>query len=326
MLKHLAELAVHHSGAIGLVRRLNENFVRILMYHRFPKQQEASFDQQCAFLKRSYHVVSLGEAVERLKQNEAVSNMAVITIDDGYEDVHAVAFPILRKHGLPATLFVTTGFIERTCWMPGDRVRYHFAHTSDETVTVTDDAGRVHAFATKGAHASDELRALLKRVPEHAKRRMLSEMDGDLPVPELASLPAQYRPCTWDQLRELADGGISIGAHTLTHPILARVEQPAEVEREIVQSKTEIEREIERPVELFAYPNGLPEDINPVSVDCVRAHFKAAVTAVSGLNGPGSDLHALLRLPCDPDLPLPQMARMLAGPVHRSRAQQVAAF
>ena len=323
--KHLAGLAVHHLGALELVRRANENHVRILMYHRFPQHYATSFDRQCAFLAANYNVVPLGEAAERLERNEPVSNMAVITIDDGYADTYEVAFPILRKYRLPATLFVTTGFIQRTCWMPGDRVRYHFAHTSNEAVTVTEDADRVHTFRPKDPHAADEMRALLKRVPERTKRRMLSEMDGDLPVPDIASLPAQYRPCTWDQLRELADGGLSIGAHTVTHPILSRLEAAREAEQEILQSKTEIEAKLQRPVKLFAYPNGMPEDISQASIDCVRAHFKAAVTAVSGLNAPGRDPHTLLRLPCDPDLSVPQIARLLAGPVRRTRAQPFAA-
>ncbi|MGI4827292.1 MAG: polysaccharide deacetylase family protein [Janthinobacterium lividum] len=326
MFKQLAGLAVHHSGAIELVRRLNENQVRILMYHRFPRQHGASFEKQCSFVAANYHVVSLSEAVQRLKRNEPLTNMIVLTMDDGYADVHEVAFPILQKYRLPATLFITTGFIKRTCWMPGDRVRYHFAQTAAETVTVTDEANRVHAFRTKGTHASDEFRALLKRVPERTKRRMLSELDGDLPVLDAASMSTQYRPCTWAQLRELADGGIAMGAHTVTHPILSRVEAATEAEQEIIQSKTEIEQELQRPVESFAYPNGMREDISQISVNCVRAHFKSAVTAVAGLNAPGSDLHGLLRLPCEPDLSVPQMARLLAGPVRRNSAQQPTAY
>ena len=326
MFKQLAELAVHHSGAVELVQRLNQNYVRILMYHRFPQKHAANFDRQCAFLAERYTVVSLEEAARRLERNDPVTNLAVITIDDGYADVHSVALPILQKHRLPATLFVTTGFIQRTCWMSGDRVRYHFANTSAETVTIREDMDRVHTFSTKEAHASDDLRALLKRVPERTKRRMLSELDGDIPVPEMASLPTQYRPCTWQQLRELTDGGICIGAHTVTHPILSRMEAATEVEQEMVQSKIELEQQLQLPVELFAYPNGMPEDISRVSVDIARSFFKAAVTAVTGMNAPGSDLHALSRLPCEPDVSLPQMARLLAGPVRRTQTQPLTPY
>lgn len=308
-----------------LVRQLNQNRVRILMYHRFPRRYGPSFDQQCAFLASKYNVVPLEEAAQRLEANEPLTNMAVITVDDGYADMHEVAFPILQKHKLPATLFITTGFIQRTHWMPGDRVRYFFAHTPAETVNVTDDNGHMHTFRTKGSHATDGLRELLKRVPERTKQRMLSELDRDMPVPNPGAIPNEYKPCTWDQLRELAAGGVSIGAHTVTHPILSRLESASDAEGEIVQSKTEIEARLDRPVQSFAYPNGTHEDINQVSVDCARSQFKAAVTAISGLNGPGSDLHRLLRLPCDPDLPVADLARMMAGPIRRSGAPHLAA-
>ncbi len=317
MLKHLARSALQRSGAFELVRRLNENNVRILMYHRFPERHSASFDRQCAFLAAKYTVLPLHEAARRLEHGEPVTNVAVMTIDDGYADVHEVAFPILRKHRLPATLFVTTGFVRRACWMPGDRVKHYFATTSSPTVKVTDDANHVYAFSTSEGRASEELRTLLKRVPERTKRRILSDLDGDLPVPEEVALTPQYKPCTWDQLRELAANGFSIGAHTVTHPILARIEEPADTEQEILQSKAEIEQELQRPVDVFAYPNGLREDIDQVSVDCVRANFKAAVTAIPGMNPPGSDLHELLRLSCDPDFSVSQMARLMAGPVRR---------
>lgn len=325
MLKHLTRLAVHRSGALELVRRLNESSVRILMYHRFPREHRTSFDRQCAFLRANYDVIPLEEAVRRLEGDKPATHTAVITVDDGYADMHEVAFPILRKYGLPATLFLTTGFVNRTCWMPGDRVRQFFATTAKETATVTDDAGIVHTFRTKGTDGPDALRALLKRVPERTKRRILSELDGDLPVPDAASIPEQYRPCTWGQIRELAEGGVSMGAHTVTHPILSRIEDARELEQEIVQSKAEIEEKLQRPVDFFAYPNGMRDDVNKVSVDCVRGHFKAAVKAITGMNAPGSDLHTLLRLPCEPEQSVSQVARLLAGPVRRSRTKQLAA-
>ena len=325
MLKDLTRLAVHRSGALQLVRRLNESSVRILMYHRFPREHRASFDRQCAFLRANYDVLPMEEAVRRLEGDAPATNTAVITVDDGYADMHEVAFPILQRYGLPATLFLTTGLVNRSCWMPGDRVRHFFATTAAETVTVTDDAGRRHTFCTKGGDGGDELRAFLKRVPERTKRRMLSELDGDLPVPDASCMPEQYRPCTWEQIRELADGGVTIGAHTVTHPILSRIEEAKDVEQEIVQSKAEIEERLQRPVDFFAYPNGMRDDINQLSVDCVRAHFKAAVKAISGLNAPGCDLHRLLRLPCEPEQSVSQVARLLAGPVRRSRATQLAA-
>lgn len=318
MLKDLVKSAAHQLGAVDLIQRLNRDRVRILMFHRFPGKDAANFERQCAYLAKHYTVVPLAEAARRLQANEPVANLAVLTVDDGYADMYEVAFPVLRKHGMPATLFATTGFIDRTMWMPGDRVRHLFAHTTRDEVQVTEDGGHVHTFRTAGEGASDGLRSLLKRVPNATRSRMLAELEAGETGNEPASIPEEYRPCTWAQLRELSDGGVAIGAHTVTHPILSRVETREETEAEIVQSKQTLERELQKKVDLFAYPNGTADDLNDVSLRCVRAQFAVAVTAIYGLNAPGADPHQLLRLPCDPDLPVPQLARMMAGPLRRT--------
>ena len=182
--------------------------------------------------------------------------------------------------------------------MPGDRVRYHFAHTRNPSVRVTDDQGEVHLFRTSENGAAQGLKALLKRVPGSTRSKILSELEGGDAPAEAISSRAEYRPCTWDQVREMADAGISIGAHTVTHPILSRIETEEETYREIVESKVCLERQIQKDVDLFAYPNGMPEDIDRVSVGYVREHFKGAVTASLGLNNPGADVFQLRRLGC----------------------------
>lgn len=289
------------------------------MYHRFPERNGRNFDRQCEFLATHYRVVPLAEAARRLKDCEPISNLAVITVDDGYADMREVAFPILEKHGLPATLFVTTGFIDRTCWMAGDRVRDYFAHTGEDEVRVTDDRGEVYVFSRRSDRSPGDLRALLKRVPNRTRSRILSELSGGGPEREGAPVPEEFRPCTWDQVREMAGGGIGIGAHTVTHPILSRLETEEETEREILDSKACLERELGRSVDSFAYPNGMPEDISAVSVECVRTHFGCAVTASFGQNAPGADVYRMPRLPCGPEMPVPQMERMMAGPLLRGR-------
>lgn len=318
MLKRFARLAAHRSGAFRLVQRLNDSQVRILMYHRFPQADAANFDRQCAFLANNYDVIPLAEAIERMEQGRSLRNLAVITIDDGYADMHDIAFPILQRYRLPATLFVTSGFIDRRCWMPGDHVRFFFANAGQDELTVTDEHGVQHQFRGDDGRAGDRLRALLKRVSNRTREAVLSELTAKEAEKGVRYIPREYEPCTWEQLREMAHNGVSLGAHTVTHPILSRVEERAATEQEIVESKASIEQHTGMPVETFAYPNGLPEDISGVSVECVRRNFRGAVTAIFGMNVPATDPHQLLRLPCDPDLPVASLARMLAGPLRRS--------
>ncbi len=320
MLKRIARLAAHRSGTFRLVQRLNENGVRILMYHRFPREHAGNFAEQCTFLADNYDVVPLTEAIRRLEQGRPAKNLAVISIDDGYADVFENAYPTLKQHGLPATLFVTTGFVERTCWMPGDHVRFFCKHPQQEALTFTDETGAHHQFRSEERQAGDRLRTLLKRVSNRTRTEVLSALTAQEQAQGVFTIPKEYEPCSWDQLREMARNGVSLGAHTVTHPILSRVETEGETEHEIVDSKTVLEREIGAEVETFAYPNGGLDDINRRSVDCVRRNFRGAVTAMFGMNTAPADLHQLLRLPCDPDLSVPSLARMMAGPVRRRPA------
>lgn len=114
------------SGAsLSLIRRLRPRTLtgrlQILCYHRVGRPNESDamtmplplFEEQMRLLNRQYQPISLGRAVEMLRQGQALPNRAVsVTFDDGYEDTLTRAFPILQRWRIPATVFVTTGFID----------------------------------------------------------------------------------------------------------------------------------------------------------------------------------------------------------------------
>jgi len=105
--------------ATGLHRRLLRDRAVVLLFHRVGEACPGDeigmpverFTRFCDFLARHFEVVSLAALVERLRTGGDLSGMAVITFDDGYLDNHEVAAPILRKVGLPASFFVSTGYI-----------------------------------------------------------------------------------------------------------------------------------------------------------------------------------------------------------------------
>ncbi len=278
----------------------------ILVFHRvlpqpdplFPGETHAaSFDAMLGWLRQCCQVLPLDEAVRRLGQGNLPARAAAITFDDGYADNHDVAMPILQRHGLSATFFVATGFLDggqmwndtvgeavRHCRLPVlDLEGLALPGTGPERLDLADPAQRARAIGLmidRIKYSDPEQRvALSAAVAERAKvaRR------GDLMMSS-------------QQVRGLHRGGMRVGAHTHSHPILAKL-AAAQVSAEIDQSKRVLERLLGERVGLFAYPNGVPgTDFLPESVACVRgAGFDAAVSTAHGAAGPGSDLHQLPR-------------------------------
>src|SRR5262249_5952780 len=69
------------------------------------------FEERMRWVKTHFNVLSLGDAVAKLKSDSLPERSLSITFDDGYADNHDVALPILRKLDVPATFFVATGYI-----------------------------------------------------------------------------------------------------------------------------------------------------------------------------------------------------------------------
>lgn len=283
----------------------------ILIFHRvlersdplFPDEVDAQrFDQICGWLRDWFDVLPLDLAVQQLSEGTLPARALAITFDDGYEDNFSVALPILRRHKLTATFFVATGFLDGGC-MWNDRI-VEAVRGSTRGVLDLGQIGR----AEFGVYPIDDnagqrraIAAILLRAKylEPAKRLQFSD--------QLAELAQVQSPSglmmTSQQVRELHRSGMQIGAHTVWHPILARLSH-ADAEREIGESKRQLESITGAPVTLFAYPNGSRgDDYDDATVALVReAGFEAAVSTDWGAAGDGSKRFELPRFtPWDRD-------------------------
>jgi len=285
----------------------------ILIFHRvlpapdpiFPGEVDArQFDQIVGWVKDWCHVLPLDEACARLKAGTLPPRAAAITFDDGYADNHDQALPILRRHGLCATFFVATGFLDGgRMW--NDTVIEALRHCPRAEV---DLAGVVPAGArpdgtplaplvlplrTPGERA-DAIQAVLGAIKYLQPAHRLSVAD-DL-AHHCGVKPANDLMMTSDQVRALRRQGMQIGAHTCSHPILAKL-PAAQARDEIAASKTALESLLGERVDMFAYPNGRPgQDYSDESVAIVRElGFAVAVSTAPGAARAGSDLFQLPR-------------------------------
>lgn len=276
----------------------------VLIFHRvaprpdplFPAEVHAEqFDEICQWVRHWAHVLPLDEAVRRLREGTLPARALSISFDDGYADNHDVALPILLKHGLPATFFVSTGYLSGTCmWndivIEAIRACTHTELRLDECLGA--DFGRL---PNSGVADKREAIALvlkgLKYLPADVRAAQVHALARGLGAEVATGLMM-----TPDQVRAMRKAGMQIGAHTVTHPILARASE-AEVAHEIEESKRRLEALLDERVGLFAYPNGKPgEDYNEQSVAAVRrAGFDAAFSTRWAAASGATDLFELPR-------------------------------
>src|SRR5262247_1421876 len=130
------------TGAFAPFRWAHRHQALILTYHRFSEREGGApisaraFDEQVKYLAAHYTLVPLSRLAGCLGKREAPQRLAAITIDDGYRDAYEIAFPILRKHRAPATVFVVTEFVEGTAWLWTDKPRYLMALAAPQVFEV----------------------------------------------------------------------------------------------------------------------------------------------------------------------------------------------
>jgi len=276
-----------------------------LIFHRvtpepdvlFPGEVDAaSFDRICGWLARWFHVLPLDTAVQQLRAGTLPARAACVTFDDGYADNHDQALPILQKHGLTATFFIATGYLGGGRMFNDsvvETVRHAAGSTLDLRALGVDGLGTLYI----GNH--DARRAAIGAILQAIKYRPVAAREGLTQklqsLAGVATLPddLMMQP---EQVRALHRAGMQVGAHTVSHPILARLDDDA-ARSELTASRSRLQDLLGAPVSLFAYPNGKPhEDYSAATVRLARqAGFDAAVSTAWGAADRDTDCFQLPR-------------------------------
>ncbi|MBS7698840.1 polysaccharide deacetylase family protein [Chelatococcus sp. YT9] len=241
-------------------------------------------DQALHTLARSHDFVALGDIPQRLREPDGRPFVAV-TFDDGYRDNAEFALPVLQRHGVPWTLFVTPGFADRSAqlwWLELEEAIRRLDHLEVEVGGSEPLSLSLPArSATEKATAFDQLYWQLRAGTEERLRAVVAELAQRTGVDGIEMVE---RLCLdWDGLRALSGkAGVSIGAHTMTHPMLAKHSRET-ARAEMYQSRETIERELGIDVRHFAYPVGDRGSAGPREFDmAAEAGFEVAVTTRPG--------------------------------------------
>ena len=272
------------------------------------------FSEICRWVDSMFTVLPLDAAVQRLRNGTLPERALAITFDDGYADNRHVAMPILRSRGLPATVFVATGFLDGGC-MWNDIVIEAFRRSNCLVADLRDLVPQVQAAPLQLSTVSQR-RAGLEAVIAAVKyleadhrlqvvRRIAERLEVSVPTNLMM---------TSDEVLELRRAGLQIGAHTVSHPILAKL-PPEGMRREMKDSKDFLERLLGERVGLFAYPNGKPvEDYDDRAVTLARElGFDAAVTTDHGAASTRTDPYQVPRFTPWDRTPLRFGLRMLGN-------------
>lgn len=284
-----------------------QSTVTILAYHRIAEQGSRdlsptlidayppAFEAQMRYLASHYNVISSWDVARALREGYTLPERAlVITFDDGYSCFRDTAHPILKRLGLPVTLFVATDFTTnptRLFWW--DEVYRALHNTRLQEIEIAgigrfplhNDEQRMLAY--------DDIVASVEHRPEKEAFILVDQLveKSGVEPNRIAHLLG------WDDIKALSDDGVAIGAHTRHHPILAQT-TPERTRDEIEGSWADLSARITNPLPIFCYPNGQPYAVNRAAkAEVKRIGLAGAVTMVAGLNTIGkTDPYLLYRV------------------------------
>jgi peptidoglycan/xylan/chitin deacetylase (PgdA/CDA1 family) len=319
--KKFLYFAIFYSGLLHIIiivyRNVNHKYpALILFYHRFDKSayperllpylDVKEFDRQLSLLKRMYRIIGMDEASETLSTGRSFSRPSIaITIDDGYLDNYSLAYPILRKHHLPALIYLTAGIIGTKSGLWIDDVEFALMHTQKQAILFPELLGTEECHLETRRHKQAVLEKLffsMLKKGEEERRNLIRKLFHILNV-DIESLQKRRRiMLNWNEVKKMSENGIHFGSHTLTHPFLPAM--PTDVaEFEISDSKEIIEKSIGKKVRHFAIPNGQHDDFTPeLKAYCKRIGFETVVTTEPGMVNESADMFSLKRVLPDPPL------------------------
>lgn len=273
----------------------------MLMYHKIGEQKNdfipalntSYFEKQINFLRRQYKITSL----EDILTNNDKKEKAIITFDDGYKCIYKYAYPILKKYNIPATVFLTVESIENNIPIWSDLLSFYVDVTQIKKFDFNVmDKKILFDLTTKGKKliSLKQIKEIFKRIPNDERLNLIKDLKLILGINK--NYNANLDMLSWPEIKEMSENNITFGGHTMTHPILTKI--PLEKVRfEINESKKIIEKNLEKPVLTFAYPNGEIEDFNEDIKNSLKsAGYRLACTTIFGKNDKNSDPYELKRV------------------------------
>ena len=322
MKKRIAARILAHTGLGRLLAAVAPpSGILILNYHRIGDGSASpydrgvwsadaeAFDAQMARLARDCDVISPAD-IDSVAGRRG--RHVLVTFDDGYLDNYEVAYPILRRHGVPATFFIATGFIDRPRLPWWDEIAWRVRATDAPRLDLQPWLPAPLAPAEGVDAAIGAILRAYKALPDRESARMLERLREQTGLQTPARVDDLWMD--WDMIREMAAGGMTIGGHTVDHPVLSRL--PVERQREEIETcAARILAETGRPMEYFAYPVGSQWAFDDNTRACLEAAgVKRAFSYYGGHAHTDSPRLDTPRMAMEPYIQMHDLSAMLWAP------------
>ena len=264
--KNLMLYIIESLGGFWLLRRIKRDDPVILMYHRILQDEfinglaPQEFEKQIAYISKHFNVVSIEDLLRDVKNNTLKPYSLALTFDDGHYDFYTHAWPILKKFNFPASLYITTGFVNGTTWLWPDLLKYILLNSNTAILNV-ESLGDISTHKTEHHISWHKLGDHCLTLSVTARNKLLLQLAEDAQVSVLDSPQPPFNSVTWSQLQEMHKEGLVVGSHTVTHPILSSLSAES-LHYELATSASAIQQHLGAAPAGICYPNGRPEDIN----------------------------------------------------------------
>jgi peptidoglycan/xylan/chitin deacetylase (PgdA/CDA1 family) len=266
--KELLSKLMFRAKLLALLKEMRRDILVVFGYHRIRAHLDSAqtpfaddvygqtaeeFDDHVAWLKENVHVLSEEELIACTESGMRPGRLGVaLTFDDGYADNYTLAYPILKKHGVPAIFFIPSKLIEERMLGWWDLIAWILKRTDKPSIVWE---GRTFHLPSERDDAIRHFHRMMQLEPQSSTQDLIARL-GELCGVEPPDPAVRHKELmTWEQLREVARDGIAIGSHTHSHRVLATLDERAQRE-ELEQSKAMLEEKLGQPVRTIAYPVG----------------------------------------------------------------------
>lgn len=303
------------------------NEANVLIYHGiaddtlpFPlwtQMEEKRFEQHIKYISENCRCISASELKQALKQKRLEPYTVVVTFDDGFASNFYRALPILEHYNVPATVFVSSGFTNKSKLIWADKLISTIILTNKNKLIFDNKDYSLVTIEQKDM-ARKKIGSILKRYPSHEIDEKIEKVLELTDIKDIDILNADFydnfRLLNEKELQKLSSSDlIEIGAHTVNHTILSRLSDEDACE-EITQSKKQLENVIGKPVTSFAYPNGGIGDYNNSHAKMLEeAGYDMVFTSIVGTVKTNSNQFDLNRIGIGSEINVNNLSYIIKG-------------